>query len=168
MAWSPALCTLFDQIKLDLTSDPCLARACSSIPVFLKTDWSSAGMGWILMQPHDSPESQAALAALRKGDSALCDFDLNLNGPTFDPMLLVLAALPSLNPVTILRLAKLALVILLLVRIVDISGVATSTGSRTKTLLRLCSIILALRGSSASGVRNCSVIISLSFTAPVA
>ena len=57
MAWSPALCALFDQIKLDLSFDLCLAGACSSTTFFLKIDWSSAGMGWILMQPNDSPGS---------------------------------------------------------------------------------------------------------------
>lgn len=85
MAWSPALRALFDQLKRDLTSDPCLARACSSKPFFLKTDWSSAGMGWILMQPDDSAASQAALAALREGDGDSCEFDLNMNGPRLRP-----------------------------------------------------------------------------------
>ena len=102
MAWSPALCVLFDQIKLDLTSDPCLARACSSKPFILKTNWSSAGMGWILMQPNNSSASQAALATLCKGDSASCDFNLNLNGPASNPMLLAPAKLLSLNSNTIL------------------------------------------------------------------
>ena len=36
LAWTQPLLGLFDELKAGLTSDPCLARACSSKPFFLK------------------------------------------------------------------------------------------------------------------------------------
>ena len=78
LAWTQLLLKLFDELKTCLTSDPCLARACSSKLFFLKTDWSSVGMGWILMQPNDYATCVAALANLRVG--LPCDFDSSLSG----------------------------------------------------------------------------------------
>ena len=48
-AWTPELQSLFDDLKIGITSSPCLARYDASLPCFLKTDWSANGMGWILM-----------------------------------------------------------------------------------------------------------------------
>ena len=84
LAWTQPLLKLFAYLKSCITSDPCLAIACSSKPFFLKTDWSSAGMGWILMQPDDSAQSIAALADLRAG--LPCDFDTSLLGPRLRPV----------------------------------------------------------------------------------
>jgi hypothetical protein len=62
--WTMPLTVLWDELKLAVTSSPCLARFDASKPCFLKTDWSALGMGWILMQPDDSPASVAATATL--------------------------------------------------------------------------------------------------------
>ena len=56
-AWSKELIELFDSLKIDLTSEPVLARYNSSKPVFFKTDWSALGMSFILMQPDDDKNS---------------------------------------------------------------------------------------------------------------
>ena len=84
LAWTQPLLKLFDELKTCLTSDPCLACACRSKPFFLKTDWRSVGMGWILMQPDDSAESVAALADLRAG--LPCDFDTSPSDPCLRPV----------------------------------------------------------------------------------
>ena len=60
-AWTPELKRLFESLKHDVTSSPVLARYDSSKPCFLKTDWSSRAMSFILMQPDNSSESSAAL-----------------------------------------------------------------------------------------------------------
>ena len=84
MAWSPDLISLFEELKRDVTSSPILTRFNPSQPVFLKTDWSAEGMGWILMQPAQDEDSQAAVDTLRqKGD---CLFDLKVEGPRLQPV----------------------------------------------------------------------------------
>ena len=40
IAWTPELISLFNSLKVALTSSPVLARYDSSLPTFLKTDWS--------------------------------------------------------------------------------------------------------------------------------
>ena len=77
--WSDELVHLFDSLKIDLTSAPVLARYDSSKPVFLKTDWSSLGMSFILMQPDDDRNSQKSLQKLL--NKGICDFDLSPTGP---------------------------------------------------------------------------------------
>ena len=84
MAWTPNLLRLFRKLKTDLTSSPLLARADSTMPFFLKTDWSAVGMAWILMQPDDSPSSHAALSTLTSGGA--CTFDTTLSGPRLRPI----------------------------------------------------------------------------------
>ena len=84
MAWSPALLHTFNQLKQGLTSSPCLARPDPSKPFFLKTDWSRVGMGYILMQPDDSPAAAAATAALDKGKYDL--FDVRRDGARLRPV----------------------------------------------------------------------------------
>jgi hypothetical protein len=59
---------LFDSMKEALTSSPVMARFDSSKSVFLKTDWSASGMGFILMQPDGSEESLAAISKLVPGE----------------------------------------------------------------------------------------------------
>jgi hypothetical protein len=82
--WMPRLLCLWDELKLGITSSPCLARYDSSKPCFLKTDWAGVGMGWILMQLDDSPASVRALATLcSKG---ICHFDLTMNGARLRPI----------------------------------------------------------------------------------
>ena len=49
MAWSPSLLLMLQDIKDQITSLPILARYDPVKPIFLKTDWSAEGMGWISM-----------------------------------------------------------------------------------------------------------------------
>jgi hypothetical protein len=82
--WTPPLVTLWDELKLSITSSPCLARYDSSLPCFLKTDWAGTGMGWILMQPDNSDASKTALALLRS--EGTCTFDTTMNGARLRPV----------------------------------------------------------------------------------
>ena len=67
-AWTPLLRTAFHELKLVVTSDPCLAQFDSSLPTFLKTDWSApVGMSYVLMQPVDNTASRRALSILEAG-----------------------------------------------------------------------------------------------------
>jgi hypothetical protein len=66
-AWEPQLHDAFTALKIAVTSDPCLARFDSSLPTFLKTDWSATGMSYVLMQPADDPSSKKALSILEAG-----------------------------------------------------------------------------------------------------
>ena len=84
IAWTPALVKLFADLKMCITSAPVLARFDTTRPTFLKPDWSSEGMGWILMQPANNNESQAAskkLLALGE-----CLFDLSKHGARLKPI----------------------------------------------------------------------------------
>ena len=82
--WTPPLTSLWTELKVSITSSPCLARYDSSKPCFLKTDWSGLGMGWILMQPDDSDASKVALALLRS--DGICDFDVSMKGARLRPI----------------------------------------------------------------------------------
>ena len=55
-----------------------------SVPIFLKTDWSAEGMGYILMQPSQDKVSQAALQQLMAGGE--CLFDLTTKGARLQPI----------------------------------------------------------------------------------
>ena len=59
--WNPALIALSNDCKNHLVTSPLLLRYDSSKPVFLKIDWSTGGMGYILMQTVDSPKLVAAI-----------------------------------------------------------------------------------------------------------
>jgi len=61
-----------------------LSRFDTSRPTFLKTDWSSEGMGWILMQPVSDIESQAATTKLLT--TGECLFDLSKYGARLKPI----------------------------------------------------------------------------------
>ena len=74
-AWTPELSTLFTDLKVCITSSPVIRFDPTKI-TFLKTYWSSEGMGWILMQPADDDESIKAAQHLRKTGIFL--FDLSL------------------------------------------------------------------------------------------
>ena len=65
MYWTPDLVKLFAGLKLCITSFPVLAQFNLEILTFLKTDWSSEGMGLILMQPTDDKESIATSEKLK-------------------------------------------------------------------------------------------------------
>jgi hypothetical protein len=83
--WTETRIALFDSMKEALTSSPVLAQFDSSKPVFLKTDWSASGMGFILMQPDGSKESLAAIAKLAVGEDN--EFDTAMTGARLWPVL---------------------------------------------------------------------------------
>jgi hypothetical protein len=65
---------LYKNIQDHLLSAPILQRANIKKRFYLKTDFSSKGLGFALCQPDDST---AALAAMRREDAgAICEFDL--------------------------------------------------------------------------------------------
>ena len=63
-AWTPHLVNRFEHLKRVITRDPVLARFSKHLPIFLKTDWSSHGMSYVLMQPADDDASRKALKIL--------------------------------------------------------------------------------------------------------
>ena len=84
MGWTPSLVQLFFDCKSNLIT-PLLLRYDSSRPTFLKRDWSAGGMGYILMQTDDSPDSLAAIKHLAATDE--CVFDVSLDSPRLRPVL---------------------------------------------------------------------------------
>ena len=56
-----------------------LARFDSTKPLILKTDWSSLGFSFILMQPANDEHSRRASEKLVK--TGTCNFDTKLDGP---------------------------------------------------------------------------------------
>ena len=84
MAWTTYLITLFDNCKHHLVSSPLLLCYDSSKPLFLKTDWSAGGMGYILMQADDSLKAVQILE-----NTSDCLFDLSLDGPRLGPIFLI-------------------------------------------------------------------------------
>ena len=64
MVGTPDLISLFEELKVTITSSPVLARCDSLKPTFLKTDWSVEGMGLILIQPSDDIEFTKVTKAL--------------------------------------------------------------------------------------------------------
>ena len=82
--WTPDLIALFDDMKSKITSSPIIRRYDTKLPTFLKTDWSSFGMGWILMQPADDKESLEAIKTL--DNTGECLFDLTSTGPRLLPV----------------------------------------------------------------------------------
>ena len=81
LAWSPQLINGFENCKKNLVTSPLLLRYDSSKPTFLKTDWSAGGMGYILMQPDNAPESIATIKYLESTGEYL--FGLTLSDPHF-------------------------------------------------------------------------------------
>ena len=84
VAWTPRLIKQFEDIKHAITSDPVLAHFSPQLPIFLKTDWSSKGMSYILMQPADDEASQTALQILRDGGENV--FDKLMTGARLRPV----------------------------------------------------------------------------------
>jgi hypothetical protein len=82
--WTDDRTDLFASMKVALTSSPLLARFDSSKPVFLKTDWSAACMGFIIMQPDGSEVSMKAMAALKAGEDNA--FDTAMTGARLQPI----------------------------------------------------------------------------------
>ena len=67
-----------------LASSPILARFDLLKITFLKTDWSSEGMGWILIQRNNNDASIAAATKLKS--DGICDFGLAINGAPLKPI----------------------------------------------------------------------------------
>ena len=77
-AWIPELIKLFADLNICITSSPVIVRFNPYKIAFLKTDWSSKGIGWILIQPSDDNKSIKAVAHLRI--TGECLFELSNNG----------------------------------------------------------------------------------------
>ena len=60
-------------------TSPLLLRYDTSRQTFLKTDWSTGGMGYTLMQPDDSLNSLASITHLAV--TSQCLFDVSLDDP---------------------------------------------------------------------------------------
>ena len=58
ISWTPDIIDLFHELKVSINYSPVLSHFDQDKPIFLKTDWSAEGMGWILMQPSDDEEFQ--------------------------------------------------------------------------------------------------------------
>ena len=84
LAWSAKLASLFTDLKKSRTSSPVLAQFDPLKLIVLKTDWSSEGMGWILMQPVDDEKSTRAATTLK--ETGKCLFDLTKNGARLKPV----------------------------------------------------------------------------------
>ena len=80
----PDLAAAFYEAKASLLNSLELARIDPGQRFFLKTDWSNAGMGGILMQAASDDASQQALRDLEAGGD--CTFDLTLRGPRLRPV----------------------------------------------------------------------------------
>ena len=84
MAWNPQLIQLLEDLKHCITLSPVLARFDLSKPTILKTDWSSKGMSWILMQPADDIILIKATTLLQ--ETGEFTFDSNINGARLRPI----------------------------------------------------------------------------------
>ena len=83
---------MFGNCKSNLVTSPFLLRYDSSRPIFMKTDWYAGGMGYILIQPDDYPDSLATIKHL----TATCDtFHLMVHDSALYSLDLVLIFLTS-------------------------------------------------------------------------
>ena len=101
MAWTPYLITSFDNYKHHLVSSPLLLHYDSSKPAFLKIDWSAGGMGYILMQADDSPQSLKAVQMLENTED--CLFNLSLDGLRLRPVFFILSKSALRRTLSLLR-----------------------------------------------------------------
>ena len=76
--WAEEMIALFESLKIDLTSQPVLARFDSTKLIILKTDWSCLGFSFILMQPANDEESR--IASQKLISTGVCDFVIKLSG----------------------------------------------------------------------------------------
>ena len=83
-AWMKVLIQRFEDLRICITSPSVLARFDSTKPFFLKTDWSSEGMGWIFIQPADDDESAKATKKLLQ--TGVCLFNSSKNGARLKPV----------------------------------------------------------------------------------
>ena len=83
MVWAPTLLQFFNDSNISTTSSPILGRYDPDKPTFLKTDWSTEGMVWILTQPANDEEPQAVIK--QRLTNGTCLFDLSRNGTRLQP-----------------------------------------------------------------------------------
>ena len=67
-------------IKKALLADPLLRWADTNKRIYLRTDFSSFGFGFVVLQPADDKISQDAM--IREQAGGLCEFDVKKKGPT--------------------------------------------------------------------------------------
>jgi hypothetical protein len=65
--WTPAALAEFNDIRHAILDDPCIKRFDSTKLVILRTDFSSLGFGWCLLQPGDDAASVSAAQDYRDG-----------------------------------------------------------------------------------------------------
>jgi hypothetical protein len=69
---------ILEKLKQAVLSDPILARPDYTKRFYIKTDWSSYGMGAVVLQPHPNPIADTALRTEEAGGP--CTFDLTITG----------------------------------------------------------------------------------------
>ena len=84
MAWLPPLLQLFNNLKDVVTTSLVLARFDPLKPKVRKTNWSTASMGYILVQPGDDKLSFSATKKILK--TGECNFDPTLDRQRLRPM----------------------------------------------------------------------------------
>jgi hypothetical protein len=67
---------IFESVRDQILSKPILQRASIKTRFYLKTDFSSLGLGFALCQPDDNEESLAAMQ--REDEGGECEFDFNI------------------------------------------------------------------------------------------
>ena len=77
--WTSKLISLFDACKANFVTSPLLLRYDGSKSAFLDIDWSADGIGYILTQHDESPQSLAAIKLLET--TRKYTFDLTLDRP---------------------------------------------------------------------------------------
>ena len=77
MGCTPSTIQLFLDCKTKFITSPILIRYDSSKTTFLKIDWSTVGMGYVLMQPDEYPISLMAIKHLATTEDYLFDFSLD-------------------------------------------------------------------------------------------
>ena len=75
--WTPELKQLFEALKIDITSSLIIARYDKTKPYFLKTDWNSKAVSFILMQTDNWDESVKVMKTLVPYTDNM--FDTNMN-----------------------------------------------------------------------------------------
>lgn len=85
ISWAPSLITLFNHCKQHIVTSHFLLLYDSSKPVFFKINWFIGGMGNILIQAYDSPQSLTALKLLE--DTGEYISYIFLDGPRLHPLL---------------------------------------------------------------------------------
>ena len=85
-AWKPVLQAILKHLQHKIISSPLIGQYDSDKPIFLKTDWSTIGMSYMLLQPGDNSLYNDTIKNLRK--TGECDFDiLTKTGPQLWPIL---------------------------------------------------------------------------------